>query len=134
LIHNSSTLSLTGLTLQHGNVVRPTGGGAVVQRSSGSCSLLICCFRCARVALISPHQITIFSLPLVSLRSMVLVVLLLLVVPSASTATWTPRHARSRTTLLWYVASVACAPAALVPFSPIPSYAGRRLWWCSGRG
>jgi hypothetical protein len=45
-------------------VVRPTGGGAVVQRSSGSCSLLICCFRCARVGLFRLIKSPYFLSPL----------------------------------------------------------------------
>jgi hypothetical protein len=121
-VHAGSTLSLTGVTLQNGNIsVRLTEKHA----RGGACSgadnpaLICCCFRTAPVAALIPPPPLWCS----TVRLMIMVV-----APSSSRATWTPRRARSRTMMLYVAGSVLVLRSnthrLLSPTSPIQLVGG----------
>jgi hypothetical protein len=126
-VGSGSTLSLTGVTLQNGQVRltdNPARGGAcsgaaiqrILQRLFAAAFALHqwrCSFRIDITA--SPQNPPLFSSPL---RCRMMLVL----APSSSTATWTPRHARSRTILLRYVAGSVLVLQSLSPPPPLFLY------------
>jgi hypothetical protein len=106
-----------------------------VQRSNGSGSCLFAAFAVRVVALISPHQITIFPLPLFSPQSYVGGAIL---VGNGGHLDATSCSFKNNDVVRGECGSVLLLQSnmRLLPSSPIPSYAGRCwwcLWWCSVR-